>query len=207
MLTALFETALVDAAQIHKEQERKILPTPYVGHLLQVCGLVLEYGGNETCAIAAILHDALEDQYTDTLRATLLERYGADVVEIIDACTDCTETPKPPWRARKEAHVEKIRSADERVALVVACDKLHSLRDLTSNYAMLREKLWGYFGNSGEDALWYYAQMTAAVQGRVPTSLYIELSRTLGHLCVISGHESVFANMPVNQSSNRRTEV
>jgi (p)ppGpp synthase/HD superfamily hydrolase len=62
MLTRKFDEALAFAAELHRQQRRKGAETPYIGHLLSVAGLVLENGGTEEQAIAALLHDAIEDQ-------------------------------------------------------------------------------------------------------------------------------------------------
>ena len=61
-LTDRFDDALVYASRLHREQTRKGSDIPYVAHLLAVCSLVIEHGGSEDQAIAALLHDAAEDQ-------------------------------------------------------------------------------------------------------------------------------------------------
>src|SRR5215210_4366217 len=101
MLTSRFQDALVYAAQLHAQQVRKGTNIPYLAHLLGVCTLVLEYGGDEDAAIAALLHDAVEDQGGAATRAIIAARFGERVAHIVDGCTDTDQTPKPPWRARK----------------------------------------------------------------------------------------------------------
>ena len=97
-----------------REQERKGNQTPYIAHLLGVCALVLEDGGDEDEAIAALLHDAAEDQGGLKTLEEIRRRFGEQVAAIVDGCTDTYETPKPPWRGRKETYLEHLRSARRR---------------------------------------------------------------------------------------------
>src|SRR2546425_12456030 len=110
-LTSRFQDAFVFAASLHQNQTRKGTPIPYVAHLLSVAALVLEDGGSEDEAIAALLHDAIEDQGHRTDLADLRRRFGGRVAEIVDACSDTDQHPKPPWRGRKEAFIDRMRTA------------------------------------------------------------------------------------------------
>ena len=108
-----FEDALQFAAELHREQARKATTAPYVSHLMTVAGLVMEFGGSEDQAIAALLHDAVDDQSEahggpDKLRAEIVRRCGTSVLSIIDACTDADTLPKRPWEDRKKAYIEDI---------------------------------------------------------------------------------------------------
>src|SRR3954469_2609406 len=103
-----FRDALVYAAELHVDQVRKGSDTPYVAHLLAVASLALEHGASEDEAIAALLHDAIEDQGGDATRQEIRRRFGDAVTAIVDGCTDAEVTPKPPWRARKEAYIAHI---------------------------------------------------------------------------------------------------
>ena len=96
-----FSDALSYAAALHAEQRRKVSGEPYVAHLLAVTAIVMEYGGDEDEAIAALLHDAVEDQGGMATREEIRRRFGEKVVEIVDGCTDTAETPKPPWRSAR----------------------------------------------------------------------------------------------------------
>src|SRR5438045_2699042 len=106
-----FDEALLFAAQRHQKQHRKGTRIPYVAHLLSVAALVLEDGGDEDEAIAALLHDAVEDQGGAEMRSEVAERFGERVATIVDGCTDTDVTPKPPWRARKVAYIAHVRHA------------------------------------------------------------------------------------------------
>src|SRR3954470_10900241 len=101
ILTERFDDALVFARRLHAAQVRKGTAIPYVSHLLGVCSLVLEFGGGEDEAIAALLHDAVEDQGGAAMRAEIIARFGEAVAAIVDGCTDAETIPKPPWKERK----------------------------------------------------------------------------------------------------------
>ncbi len=165
MLTERFERALVYATRLHRDQRRKGSGVPYISHLLAVCELTIEYGGDEDEAIAALLHDAVEDQGGATARAEILREFGPRVAEIVDGCTDAEGSPKPPWRGRKEAYVRRIEHASPSVRLVSACDKLHNARSLVMDYRNCGEALWSRFTGGRGGTLWYYRAMVNALRG------------------------------------------
>src|SRR5947199_8691848 len=134
VLTTRFEEALIYATRLHASQSRKGSTTPYIAHLLAVTALVLENGGNEDEAIAALLHDAIEDQGGASTREEIRRHFGDAVVAIVDGCTDTEVMPKPPWRGRKEAYIAHIRHASPSVRLVSAADKLHNARTILADY-------------------------------------------------------------------------
>jgi (p)ppGpp synthase/HD superfamily hydrolase len=125
-----FEEALGYAAHLHRGHLRKGTSIPYVTHLLAVAAIVGENGGTEDEAIAALLHDAVEDQGGPATREEIRRRFGDNVVAIVDGTSDTDITPKPPWRERKEAYVAHVRNALESVRLVSAADKLHNARSI-----------------------------------------------------------------------------
>ena len=118
-LSPRFSEALSYVAALHAEQRRKVSGEPYLSHLLAVAAIVMEYGGNEDEAIAALLHDAVEDQGGVATLEEIRRRFGATVAEIVEGCSDAAESPKPPWRQRKEAHIARLRDASASVRLVV----------------------------------------------------------------------------------------
>jgi (p)ppGpp synthase/HD superfamily hydrolase len=162
MLTQRFDRALAFAADLHRAQQRKGTTIPYVSHLLAVASLVLEHGGSETEAIAALLHDAVEDQGGLPTLSRIADEFGEEVAAIVAGCTDADVVPKPPWRARKEAYIAHLAHASESICLVSAADKLHNLRSIVSDYQMLGEELWGRFNGKREGTLWYYQQLVDA---------------------------------------------
>ena len=120
------------ALDLHATQTRKGTDTPYISHLLGVAGLVLEYGGNEDHAIAAMLHDAIEDQGVQH-EPVIAERFGPVVARIVRACTDADTLPKPPWHERKQTYIDHLAHADADVLLVSAADKLHNARAICAD--------------------------------------------------------------------------
>src|SRR5258707_14296738 len=126
ILSTRFEEALLFATRLHSTQWRKGTGIPYIAHLLAVTSIVLENGGNEDEAIAALLHDAIEDQGGDATRQEIRRRFGGVVVAIVDGCTDAEATPKPPWRERKQKQMTHLKYASASGMLVSAAAKLHS---------------------------------------------------------------------------------
>jgi (p)ppGpp synthase/HD superfamily hydrolase len=124
-----FERALLFAARAHRSQVRRGSNVPYVGHLLGVCSLVLEDGGTEDEAIAALLHDAVEDQGGNKMLAEIREQFVEQVAGIVLACRDAVEHAKPPWRERKEAYLGHLEHQPEPVLRVAVADRLLRPRD------------------------------------------------------------------------------
>jgi (p)ppGpp synthase/HD superfamily hydrolase len=160
-----FENALAYAARLHAEQTRKGSDTPYISHLLAVTAIALDHGATENEAIAALLHDAVEDQGGQKTLEEIRHRYGNQVAEIVAACSDTDESPKPPWRDRKEAFVERLRTEPYSVRLVVAADKLHNVRDVLRNYRIHGDDLWSQFKGGRDGTLWYYQAVVDALVG------------------------------------------
>jgi (p)ppGpp synthase/HD superfamily hydrolase len=181
-LTERFEEALVLAAQFHARQLRKGTPIPYISHLLAVTSLVLENGGNEDEAIAALLHDAIEDQGGANAREKIRRLFGENVTAIVDGCSDTDQIPKPPWRQRKEQYIAHLRTASPSVRLVSAADKLHNVRSVLADYRILGETLWSRFNGGKAGTLWYYRSVTDTLREVSPSPLIDELDRTLAEL-------------------------
>lgn len=160
-----FVTALTRAVEIHGDQLRKRTEAdpeiPYVAHLLNVCGLVLQDGGSEDEAIAALLHDAAEDRGGEARLAEIEREFGSVVSRIVAECSDTFETPKPPWRERKESYIAHLRDASIEAIRVSVADKLDNARAIVIDYRRLGEELWTRF-NPEADQLWYYRSMVDA---------------------------------------------
>ena len=157
MLGDRFERALVMMYRLHRLQVRKGSPVPYVAHLMSVAALVLEDGGDEDEAIAALLHDAMEDQ--GLTREALRSEFGDRVCAIVEGCTESVVVPKLPWRERKVAHLAKVVGATESVRRVTMADKLHNVRSLLADYERFGPGLWGRFGGGKAGTVWYYREM------------------------------------------------
>lgn len=161
-----FEAALVYAAQLHSGHFRKATEVPYVTHLLAVAGLVGEAGGNEDEVIAALLHDAVEDQGGEPTLAKIRELFGEAVADIVSGCSDTDQIPKPPWQERKEAYIAHLASASPSVLLVSCADKLHNARAILSDLREIGESIWDRFNATKEQTLWYYRSLVTEFERR-----------------------------------------
>nr|NIN09787.1 HD domain-containing protein [Gemmatimonadales bacterium]NIN48496.1 HD domain-containing protein [Gemmatimonadales bacterium]NIP05960.1 HD domain-containing protein [Gemmatimonadales bacterium]NIR01130.1 HD domain-containing protein [Gemmatimonadales bacterium]NIS65174.1 HD domain-containing protein [Gemmatimonadales bacterium] len=161
------------------DQDRKGKGVPYVAHLLGAASLVLEYGGDEDEAIAALLHDAIEDQGDKITLGEIRRRFGDPVAEIVDGCTDARTTPKPPWRPRKEAYLAHLQDAAANERLVAAADKLHNAWTLLADYRTQGEAIWSRFSGGREGTLWYYRALVETFKASGPTPMVDELDRVV----------------------------
>ncbi len=182
ILSPRFSAALSYAAELHAAQRRKASGEPYIAHLLAVAALVLEHGGNEDEAIAALLHDAVEDQGGLATRAEIARRFGPVVVELVDGCTDTAECPKPPWRARKEAYLARIADAPGSLRLIVAADKLHNVHSLLREYRRHGEALWRSFNGGRDGTLWYYCKLVEALRRQSHGEIVVDLATAVAEL-------------------------
>lgn len=157
-----FEEALLYAARLHRDQTRKGTGTPYVTHLLAVAAIVGENGGTEDETVAALLHDAPEDRGGKERLEEIRARFGDEVAEIVDGCTDTYEDPKPEWRPRKEAYIAHVATASPSVRLVSAADNLHNARSILADLRALGDELWDRFTGGKEGTLWYYRALADA---------------------------------------------
>jgi (p)ppGpp synthase/HD superfamily hydrolase len=151
-----FTDALVYATELHARQRRKGTDVPYIAHLLGVTAIVLEDGGDEDEAIAALLHDAVEDQGGQPTLAAIRERFGEQVAEIVLGCTDADTVPKPPWRWRKEQYVAHVRHASASVRRVSLADKLHNARAILHDQRQIGDAVFARFAGGIAGTLWYY---------------------------------------------------
>jgi (p)ppGpp synthase/HD superfamily hydrolase len=173
--------ALGVAAQLHAAQRRKGSEIPYLSHLLGTCGIALDYGAQEDEAIAALLHDAIEDvQPTEDARAAV-GAFGSEVLRIVEGCTDADTHPKPPWRERKEAYVAHVAELDAPILLVSAADKLHNSRSIVSDLRRFGPATWDRFTGGRDGSLWYYNALVTAFRANPahPHQLVDELDRTV----------------------------
>jgi (p)ppGpp synthase/HD superfamily hydrolase len=151
-----FLRAFLFAAEKHKAQTRKASTIPYIAHLMGVASLVLEAGGDEDLAIAALLHDVVEDCGGIPMLKEVRRRFGKRIAHVVDGCTDAYTDPKPPWRERKEAYIRHLKTADADTRLVSAADKLNNVRSILSDYCAIGESVWSRFTGGREGTLWYY---------------------------------------------------
>jgi (p)ppGpp synthase/HD superfamily hydrolase len=177
-----FEDALVFAAQTHRTQLRKGSGIPYVGHLLGVCSLVIEDGGSEDEAIAALLHDAAEDRGGERMLTEIRTRFGNHVADIVAACSDTFETPKPPWRERKQTYIDHLDDQPVPVLRVSLADKLFNARAILRDYLLVGDDVWNRFKAGRDGQLWYYRELADRFTRIVPGRMAVELAEVVGEL-------------------------
>ncbi len=184
-----FEQALLYATQLHARQHRKGSGIPYVSHLLAVTALVLEDGGDEDEAIAAMLHDAVEDQGGAPVLERIRGEYGVRVAEIVDSCTDAYTNPKPPWRERKERYIAHLAEASPQALRVSLADKLHNARSILMDRHRVGADIWERFQAGKEGSLWYYRALADAFHKHFPGVMAEEFDRVVTDYEVARGFE------------------
>lgn len=182
ILTSRFESALVYACQLHAHQVRKLSDVPYISHLLSVAALVLEDGGDEDSAIAALLHDAIEDQGGKPTATAICQQFGEQVAYIVEACSESDTIPKPPWLERKQHYIKTFRSAPEQVRRVMLADKLHNARCNLAEWHRYGELSWSFFTTGKEGLIWFYRSIVAASRETGHSFLASELERVVEEL-------------------------
>ncbi len=182
LLTERFEEAVVYALRLHAQQKRKGTEIPYASHLFAVASLVLEDGGDEDQAIAALLHDAAEDQGGRPTLEAIRRRFGDRVAAIVLGCTDSENEPKPPWRARKETYVAHLRNAPRDVLRVSVADKLHNARSILSDLKRHGGGLWSRFSGGRDGVLWYFRSLVTVYQDAGVGFLADELDRVVSEI-------------------------
>ena len=168
MLTERFDQALVYASKAHRSQVRKGSGIPYISHLLGVALIALEYGADEDQAIAALLHDAVEDQGGAERLADIRRVFGDRVADIVDHCTDTDKEPKPPWRERKEAYIASPDAKPAASLLVSLADKTHNAEAIVADLERSGSKVWERFTGRREGTIWYYEALVASFARRLP---------------------------------------
>ena len=182
ILTDRFREALDYAYRLHENQNRKGTQIPYFAHLIGVTSLVLEDGGGEDEAIAAMLHDAVEDQGgLDTL-STIEDRFGERVAFIVASLTDTYESPKPDWRVRKESYISHLSKAPTEVRRVSLADKLHNARSILLSLQVEGEKTWFRFNGGKDGTLWYYDTLVEIFSTTGDDLMTDELSRVVSEI-------------------------
>jgi len=178
-----FAFALGYAAQLHRHQRRKGTNIPYISHLLAVAALVVENGGTEDEAIAALLHDAIEDQGGEPVRRQIAAMFGPGVEEIVVALSDSvTEDPeiKAPWKQRKIDHLRHLSEHATQSQLLVCCaDKLHNARCTLADLREIGPKTFDRFNASREETIWYYRSLVKIFAERLPGRLSSHLTETI----------------------------
>jgi (p)ppGpp synthase/HD superfamily hydrolase len=184
MLTDRFADALTYAEHLHRRQVRKGNDIPYVAHLLAVCSIVLEWGGDEDTAIAGLLHDAVEDQGGEPTLLEIRQRFGTRAADIVLACSDSVtadKSNKAPWRERKLNQVKKLRECLPEVALVTAADKLHNVAALVRDVRRDGARTMDRFNAEPAQIIWYHQEVVSGLRDRpeCPQDLVTELEMAI----------------------------
>ncbi len=176
------QEAFTYASDLHADQKKKGTNIPYLSHLLGVASIVLVHEGDEDETIAALLHDAVEDQGGLPTLEEIRKRFGDRVAQIVEGCTDAVAIPKPPWRERKEKYIAHLREADASVRRVSAADKLYNVRSIVEDYRKVGESIWKRFTGKKDGTLWYYRTLAKTFREIYPSPLTDELGRVVSEL-------------------------
>ena len=186
-----FLRAFLFAAEKHSGQTRKASTIPYIAHLIGVASLVLEAGGDEDLAIAALLHDVVEDCGGAPMLKEVRRRFGSRVAKVVDGCTDADTYPKPPWRERKQKYIRHLKAADADTQLVSAADKLNNVRSILSDYRAIGESVWSRFNGGREGTLWYYRTLRDVFLRRKRNRITRDLELAVNELDLLAGGEPI----------------
>jgi (p)ppGpp synthase/HD superfamily hydrolase len=186
-----FLRAFEFAAEKHEHQTRKASTIPYIAHLMGVASLVLEAGGDEDLAIAALLHDVVEDCGGAPMLQEVRRKFGDRVAKVVDGCTDADTYPKPAWRERKEKYIQHLKKADADTRLVSAADKLNNVRSIVSDYRAIGESVWSRFNGGREGTLWYYRTLRNQFLRHQPNRITRELELAVDELEALAEGKSI----------------
>lgn len=205
------------AREVHVDDLRKETAIPYLAHLMSVSALVLEHGGSEDQAIAALLHDAAEDHGGQPMIDEIRGRFGDSVADIVAACSDSLlvdSANKRAWWPRKVSYLDHLADAPIDALLVSVADKLHNARSILADYRTLGDELWGRFNDDAgrTGTLWYYTRLVEIYRSRLGgtefTQLIDELSRTVGAIYAETGfQEKELVGARVTESETRASDA
>jgi len=207
MLSDRFDQAFLLASDLHRDHCRKRSASedahgpaiPYLSHLLAVAALVMEYGGDEEAAIAAILHDAVEDRGGAETLARIRAQFGDQVAGLVASVSDDIPAPgsdKAPWEQRKRAYLDRLADQTPQTHLVCAADKLANARSILKDLREIGDTVWGRFKKGRDGTLWYYRQMADAFNRLGPASLAAELDGTVTLIEQFASRSPVPINKP-----------
>lgn len=186
ILTQRFTEACSYMHQLHGKKNRKGTEIPYISHLLAAAVTLLENGSHEDEVIAALLHDAAEDEGGQPVLDEIERRFGPRVAMIVEHCSDTLESDKPEWRPRKEAYLARLSQVeDQSVLLVSIADKLHNSLSILRDYRKIGVALWPRFNAEPADILWYYNALLSIYQEKLNNKwpyLVAELKATVDEL-------------------------
>jgi (p)ppGpp synthase/HD superfamily hydrolase len=185
-----FRQAFEYAAVLHAPDLRKSTKIPYIAHLLDVCSIVLRYGGTEDTAIGALLHDAAEDHGGESRLADIRRNFGPTVERIVRECTDSVERQKEPWERRKKAYLKHLPKASSDAMLVSAADKLSNAQGILADHYAIGDAVFKRFGRPKQRTLWYYNALADVFAARLRGNLPKALRRTVSELNRRAGYKA-----------------
>jgi len=194
------------AAEKHDGQTRKQTAVPYLSHLMAVASLVLEAGGDEDMAIAALLHDVVEDCGGMPRLREIRKQFGSRVAKIVEGCTDSFGEPKAEWVERKRDYLREVKHADVETRLVSASDKLHNVRTILADYRKDGEAIWARFSGKREGTLWYYRALSDEYRRRNPNRITRELGIAVAELERVVGKKPRTSKQLVKESAKVFTQ-
>lgn len=195
------------AAENHAGQTRKETAVPYVSHLMAVASLVLEAGGDEDMAIAALLHDVVEDCGGLPRLREIRKMFGPRVAKIVEGCTDSFGEPKAAWIERKKDYLRELKRADAETRLVSASDKLHNVRTIISDYRLAGDAIWQRFSGKKDGTLWYYRALSDEYERRGGNRITRELALVVAELEAAVAGGSRSAKAPRSNPGDKKRAV
>jgi (p)ppGpp synthase/HD superfamily hydrolase len=181
-LTQRFHDALIFIAKKHGDQVTNNTVYPYISHLMGVTSLVMEYGGDEDEAIAALLHGFNETQDGPEALQEIEAQFGKNVAEIVRGCNDADNTADLAWRPRKEAYLKHLQTASPSIRLVAAADKLYNARNLVANYRAHGTAIYEKCCGGRDGLLWYYKSLVRAFRSGKKEQIVEEFARVVADL-------------------------
>ena len=158
--------AFLMASELHRDQIRKGSDVPYLSHLMGVAYFVLDNGGSENQAIAALLHDAVEDQGGESTLVKIRETFGEEVADFVLQLSDSVGDPKPPWRERKVNYLARMATASDEVIEILLADKVCNVMSVTRDYLRMGDELWLLFVGRKSGSMWYYREIYEVLSNR-----------------------------------------
>lgn len=168
--TPTIDRALAVAARCHAGQTRKDDPTPYIAHPVAVAMIVSDFTDDPDVAVAALLHDVLEDVPPSVYSADdMIAEFGDRVTELVRGVSEDKTAGEvtPPWRVRKEGYLAALAEDSEECLLISAADKIHNLRSMVAAHERLGDDMWGLFNAGPQEKLWFYRSIADAVTRRL----------------------------------------
>ena len=189
-LSARFTQALDYVRHLHIET-RKGSKIPAMAHLLGVASLVIGEAGHapvevtEDMAIAALLHDAVEDHGGQRRLEDVEHSFGAEVARMVEGMSDSLAEDgddKESWEERKARYVKRLETEPLDVQLISVADKLYNVRTIVADYREAGEEIWQRFKRGREQQMWYYRELLRVFRTRPTNRIVDEFERVVEEL-------------------------